>query len=272
MRSKWMIALAVALLLCCFAEAATVTSLNIQWFGRGGIKEGEARDEFRQERLREFIFTQLPATDVFVFQEITQPMMLQNMLPELSCFTYTSAAQKHQYVMICHKREWSVFWTANYQVQLGREGLRPALVGKFRNASGASFMVVGLHLKAGPYSSETRLQQVRALEPQLSAEGKVVLIGDFNTYQKEKTGNMQDDTSYMNQHFLQYGFQHAELPAHTYLSFSKNKFDHIWTKGIRETRIGVTGPCLEDSTKWPFASYSFFRRFVSDHCAVHLSF
>jgi endonuclease/exonuclease/phosphatase family metal-dependent hydrolase len=272
MRS-WLITLwAVAQLFVCLSEATTVTSLNIQWFGRGGIMQGQARDEFRQDRLREFIYTQLPKTDVFVFQEITQPKMLQYMLPELSCFTYSATTQRHQYVMICHKKEWNVVWRTNFDVQLGRDGLRPALVGNFWNLSGESFAVVGVHLKAGPRDSETRLDQIRALKTELTSHKKVVLIGDFNTYTKDKTGKMQDDASYMNQHFQQFGFVHAELPAHTYLSYRKNKFDHIWTKGIDVEGVGVSGPCTENSVSWPFESYDFYRQFISDHCAVYVNF
>lgn len=252
------------------AEALTITSLNIEWFGRGGSIKGEMTDEYRRARLRDFLLNQIPATDVFVFQEITNPQLLQVYLPELDCQTYNSDTTRHQFVVLCARMAMELQTTANHNVQLGNPHMRAAIVGTVKSGSGKRTQIIGLHLKAGPDHTLMRLDQVRQLDPDLHSEIPTIVIGDFNTYPKDRTGLPLNDALYMDQIFQIHQMTQVPLEHPTYLGFKNRYFDRAWVRGANIEQIRVFGPCNESSVPPPYSSQGFYKRFVSDHCALQV--
>jgi len=144
------------------ASSLKVTSLNVEWYGRGGVISGTPDLEYRNKTLKDFLTTAVPKTDVFVFQEITEPDMIKALFSELECFTYDAGTSRHQHVVMCAEKEAITEMSVNYGVRLGNFGLRSALIGKFKFKDTEEFTVVGLHLKAGPYATDVRLNQMNA--------------------------------------------------------------------------------------------------------------
>ena len=262
--------IASLLLFTLSADALTITSLNIEWFGRGGSIKGETTDEYRRSRLRDFLFNQIPTSDVFVFQEITNPHLLQEFLPELDCQTYSSKTTRHQYVVLCARMTLELKTTANHNVQLGNPHMRAAIVGTVKSESGKLTQIIGLHLKAGPDHTRMRLDQIGQLNPDLQSEIPTVIVGDFNTYPNDRTGLPMDDAHYMDQIFQIHQMAQAPLKHPTYLGYKNRYFDRAWIKGANIERTKVFGPCNESSVLPPYSSTGFYKRFISDHCALQI--
>ncbi|MGH1467278.1 MAG: hypothetical protein ACRBBP_00145 [Bdellovibrionales bacterium] len=199
------------------AEAAVVTSLNIEWFGRGGDIYGSIKDEYRGERLKEYIHEVLPESDVYVFQEITHKESLFEIMSGFECISYDAGTSRHQFVVMCSKKGLLKEHKVNQEVRLGRKGLRAALIGDYE-INNKKIRIVGVHLKAGFKDTTTRLEQVEALQPDLNKADSVMVVGDFNTYKKDRTNLLKDD-SFMITESLGGGFSLVENETPTYMGF-----------------------------------------------------
>jgi hypothetical protein len=252
------------------AFALTVTNLNIEWFGRGGIKEGTTVDEYRGKRLHDLITNQIPKSDVLVFQEITAPELLQATFPKWQCESYETTARRHQHVMICVRPEAFISKDVDYQVQLGSFGLRAAMIVNVKYGENKKLSIVGVHLKAGPNDTGRRLEQVKKLADSTKISQQALIIGDFNTFTKDRTGLAKDDDQLMADLLSPIGFKQVEFEGNTYISRYPKKLDRAWLRGELVPTAQVYGPCREKSAPWPYANYSFYKRFISDHCIVQV--
>lgn len=247
-------------------SALTVTSLNIRWYGMGGDLGGQPEDETRDESLRDFLFNHLPHSDVFVFQEITNLEMLQEALFELNCQSYTPQIKPHQHVVICTQPYISQEAKANYDIQLERPRLRPALVSNLD----LGVQVIGLHLKAGPRSWRTRQNQIEALTKTTRFLEKSIVIGDYNSYRKDVTGANEDDAQIFQQILGKKSFKDQTPNSPTYVSSANRIFDRVWTKGLKVQEAKVYGPCKQDSVQFPYSESDRYVQKISDHCAVQI--
>ena len=262
-------------LFCLSTHALTVTSLNIEWFGRGGTIAGTSADEYRIQRLRDFLLVQIPVSDVLVFQEITDVELLEGSFPEYECKTYDPRAN-HQHVVLCALPKFNSEFFEIKEVDLGSYGLRPGSGitieygkrGLFRKKK--TLDIVGVHLKAGRFESDVRLEQINEIIADESLGKKAIILGDFNSYPKESTENELGDEELINQILAPLGFKQAQYSGATYLSRFERRFDHAWYKGISLTSTKVFGPCNEESVARPYDNFGFFNRFISDHCALQL--
>jgi len=257
-----------ALLPAAQAAALTITTLNLQWFGQGGVMEGQPKDEYRAQYVKELIDTQLQATDVFVFEEVMDVEVLRKALPGLTCRAYEEDRIRHQHVAFCWKISQAVTLTTIESVRLGQNGLRPAVRAEFKTAAGKTVAVYGVHLKAGFDASAERLQQIQALKAAIPAGENAVLTGDFNTFTKDKTGLAEDDHVTM-QSALGAEFVESGGTRWTYIgNYPGRVFDRVWARGVSVTGFAVQGPCTFPQQLGRLYKYSFYTRFVSDHCPV----
>jgi len=250
------------------AEALVVTSLNIEWFGRGGEISGLSTDEYRLERIKEFIHEVLPASDIYAFQEITNKEALYQIMDKFECISYDAGTLRHQFVVLCSKKGLLKSFEVNHDVRLGSLGLRAALIGNYE-IDGEITRVVGVHLKAGWRETNKRIRQVQELKKSINDETPTLVIGDFNTFKKSRTQLLYDDSQFLSAAFGQ-DFDLVENEIPTYMGFGGRVFDRAWVKYINKVSASVLGPCKEDSVVAPFVNEGFYNRFVSDHCALKI--
>lgn len=250
------------------AEALVVTSLNIKWFGRGGKIHGSLDDEYRTEDLKKYINDVLPESDVYVFQEITDKKGLFEIMSEFECVSYDAGTSRHQFVVMCSKKGLLKSHQVNHEVRLKRWGLRAALIGDYE-LNGKSIRVVGVHLKAGNSDTSVRLEQIEALQKNIFANVPMMIIGDFNTFKKENTLGLEDD-SVLISNALGAEFSLVKNEVHTYMGFGGRVFDRVWIKSLDNPKLQIIGPCKENSVESPYSDKSFYYRYISDHCALRL--
>ncbi len=250
----------------------TITSLNIQWYGRGGILEGSQDDEYRDERIQQFLTEEIPESDVFVFQEVTDSARISALLLNYTCFTYHSQKITHQHVVICSKPEFIISSSVEYAVQLNSPGLRPAMILNIKY-EGKEIAIAGVHLKAKRASTDIRIKQINALANSSLLGENTIIIGDVNTYDKLSTEREYDDSEIFDQLLAPLNYVQSKngTDSHTYLSFAKRLLDRVWSRGVEIKTHEVYGPCNWGSVSEPFNNVSFYKRFISDHCAVQIT-
>ncbi len=250
------------------AEALVVTSLNIRWFGKGGSLKGSLEDEYRTEDLKDYINNVLPKSDVYVFQEIVDKVGLFEIMKAFECVSYDASRKNHLFVVMCSKKGLLKNHEVNQEVRLNRWGLRAALIGDYE-LNGKEVRVVGVHLKAGLSDSLTRIEQIKALQKNVSSKKSVVVIGDFNTFKVAQTMGLKDDSVLISEELGQdFSLVANEVP--TYMGFGGRVLDRAWIKNLKKLKVDVLGPCKEGSVTPPYDQRSFYYRFISDHCALRL--
>jgi hypothetical protein len=265
------------LIFCIQANALTVTTLNIEWFGRGGVISGSSIDEYRIQRLRDFLLYQLPASDVLVFQEITEVELLQGSFPEYDCKTYRPRAN-HQHVVLCALNNIKTDFFEIEDVDLGSYGLRPGSGLKVPYGKRRLFRkrkklnIIGVHLKAGRFETDVRLEQIKEITKSGDLGSRTLIIGDFNSYPAERTEREVGDEELINLILSPLRFKKAQYEGSTFLSRFPRRFDHAWYRGIDLKSTAIYGPCKEESVPRPYDNFSFYNRFISDHCALQLVF
>ena len=269
------------------SENITFTSFNIRWFGLGGEFSGLPGDEYRSKWLKEFITTNLAASDVIVFQEIVDVMALtKDVLAQgWGCVTYDHPEPRHQHVVLCHKDRFEFVQEKdddNFAIEtiaIDPIKSRPGLAGILRLKNGRSLAhVVGLHLKADPEHSATRMGQAEQLSVRLKefSDGlPVVVLGDYNTHPAASTGAAKDDEILIDEVLAKYeaGLSHVPNPfAFTYhLPEHGARLDHIWVSSslLRDSKIDVFSVCNSEAKEGArFTDLMFYNRFVSDHCPI----
>lgn len=244
-------------------HALTITSLNIEWYGRGGVISGSEDNEYRDPELQRFLSQALPPSDIYVFQEITAPERLKNLFHELDCYTYESELSKHQYVLICASRGLVKSFTTEFAVQVGNPRLRAAPIVEIELESGKLLSLAGVHLKAGPKDIQTRLDQIKALATSQLMQGASLVIGDFNSF--------ESDEIEMNRVFKESSFNGLVPPTPTYYGRTPHIFDRAWARDVQVKSIEAYGPCEKEKTPYPFNQFDYYERFISDHCAIQVT-
>src|SRR6218665_3891413 len=83
-----------------------VTTFNIRCFGFNGDYHGKHKVEFRIPYLKDFILKNNLDSDVFVLQEIMDPSIVNQILPDgFKFYTYTHDYERHMYIVLCCKKE-----------------------------------------------------------------------------------------------------------------------------------------------------------------------
>lgn len=264
--------LLILLLISFEIHAFTVTSINLQWFGRGGILEGTVEDEYRGNRVKDFLFNQLPESDVYVFQEVTAPELIEKIFKELTCESYINEVDRHQYVVTCHKKTIQSYAEVNYEVKLGNPQMRAALISNLELEDERKVKVIGLHLKAGRDKTNFRKQQLIKLEEDIFENLPMVIIGDFNAFPKSRTLLENDDAFFFDEILNPFGFVKSPIQDKTLLWSETRIFDLAWYKNLILRDAKVFGPCSFGSVEYPYSNFDFYRRFISDHCAIQVSF
>lgn len=251
--------------------ALSVQSLNIEWFGRGGVISGSSEDEYRSKYIKDFLKISEKNIDVYVLMEITNPELLVNIFDGYTCDTYKADILPHQFVVLCVKEEIMIESQTDFTLQGTSKRLRPAHSVVVRK-NGMNYRIIGLHLKASVESSLTRIKQIESLaHGPLVSDERVIIIGDFNTFAKDHTGNMYSDSVMIDQILNPLGFNQTKEFENTFLGRRPMVFDRAWIKGMNLNSIELYGPCVhksEVSTK--FDNRDYYERFVSDHCSLKL--
>lgn len=250
------------------AQAVTVTSLNIKWFGRGGDLRGSIEDEKRQPFLKDYILNVLPESDVYVFQEIVNKDELFNIMIDFECISYDSIGN-HQFVVMCSKKGILKSFEVNQEVRLERLGLRAAVVGNYE-INNEVIKVIGVHLKAGRRDTQVRLEQIEALKKSFNETAKnerVIIVGDFNTFKTRNT-NLELDDSELISLSLGRSFNLIKNNISTYMGFGGRVFDRAWIKNFNLGIANVIGPCKDESVVVPYSDFDYYKENISDHCAL----
>jgi endonuclease/exonuclease/phosphatase family metal-dependent hydrolase len=249
------------------------TEINLAWFGLNGDLKNKLGSETRVATVRSFLQTNKLLTDVMVFAEIVDiPLLEKKVLGnQYQCQSYKNSNPKHQYVVICHTRDYRLDIADdadNYALDsLNLDGrLRPAVHGILKNKEGKRMAhIFGVHLKANPNKSDVRMEQVQNLVQYLHEEtdnDPVVVMGDFNTF--------DSDAEVMSNSFEEAGLVELEFAepytwASAFENYQPAKFDRVWLSREWVTNVSndhIKGPCSSGDNKL-IAKYN---KEVSDHC------
>lgn len=257
----------------------TFVTFNAEWFGLGGARENGPEDEYRQTSVRNFFAKEVPQGDVYVFEEIVDPRIVQGSLvpATFNCLTYENHAPKHQHVVLCaHPRlKFQREPTDNNdiidEVAIDPQRSRPALHIIIADEKNTPLVrVVGVHLKAYPDESQTRRQQATAIATYLQgvADPKlpVVITGDFNTF--------NDDEDAITKILASAKLVYAQNPQKFTFRTSQysSRFDHFW---ISEN-LKLDGPawtyevCNLPNTRKDMYRIRDYNKKISDHCPVSI--
>lgn len=266
------------------SQSITVTTFNIRFYGLGGSMKGTPQDETRDADLKKFIANYIPETDLFVFQEIVDVnRLVQKVLPKnFECISYDNNNPRHQFVVLCHKTTNLKFKEdpndpdsiiEEVSNQAGSNRSRPAVHTLVTDLKGNILLrFIGVHLKAFPTESATRIKQVKAIADFLKAskiKAPVVIGGDFNTYDQ--------DHLQFNQVFKSRGLalKEAANPSdYTYRNEDyQSKFDRFWisSKELKQAdKAVVHSACNAEVLKSEsnFRDPAFYLEAISDHCPV----
>ena len=268
------------------AKKVSVTTFNIRYYGLGGSMKGTPAQEKRDATLKEFIGRYVPQSDLFVFQEIVDVNRLVNKVlpPNFECISYKHADPKHQHVVLCHKADQLNFDadpndpdSVIEEVSINPERSRPAVHTLVTDKKGqVLFRLIGVHLKAFPHESASRLSQVRSMAKFLKeskTQVPVVIGGDFNTYNTDSTNFTKT--------FKQTGLNLVEAQNKFEYTYRKgemrSKFDRFWISGSELSQIKpvdvytvCNAPKLS-ATGTDFSDANYYYNAISDHCPVTLT-
>lgn len=257
----------------------TITTFNIRMYGYRN--DSEVRDP----ELKKFIFTQIPASDIMVFEEIMDPVRFKKIMPEnWSCLSYDHPTP-HQFVLLCHsprfsfKREPSDDNDVIDDVGGIKGTLRPAVTAIVSDQTGRDlFRMVAVHLKALPDYSRVRVDQATVISRWLSQVSNpnlpVIITGDFNTYKSQMNGQSEDDTALIQRKFDEAGLKIKHVPNDLFTfrtNYGQSQFDQFFVS----PSLTVTKP-LEVfevcNTQSPAQSgvlnLEYYNNLISDHCPV----
>lgn len=250
------------------------TTLNVRWYGLGGVPTGGDNSEKRDATIRKHLDDNALWADVMAFQEIVDVSRFVTKVigDSYNCESYDSdsADPRHQHVVLC-VRQGLRLETAeddNYTIEdltLGR--LRPGVHGNVVDSRGEVLAhVVAVHLKAMPQERETRMTQMRILGESLHGMKQrhpTVILGDMNTF--------EDEDDEFNEILQGFGLNIQEIESTAEYTFRTRqytgKFDRVFVSGLSAINgPSVAGPC--NSTD-PVALDRYYNE-VSDHCALHV--
>lgn len=269
------------------AKKYKVTTFNIEWYGLGGSPERNA-GEHRDKNLKNLFKSRLSDTDVLVVEEVVDLERLEtNVLPEgWLCKTYYNRNPTHQHVGICIRPGLQLMSEPSDDndiiddVASDQERSRPALhLIVANNSNQPLFRVIGVHLKASPDYSKTRIEQAKLIAnyiKDLRSNLPVVITGDFNTFNKSDTRQKANDDELISNIWRPIGLSQFVGNYYTYKTPKySSHFDRFWVSGnVKVESAPTTQPECQYNQKKPdeLAKIKAYNRDISDHCPVTISF
>lgn len=268
--------------------STTVTTFNLKWFGLGGELSGRQADEYRGPWLKEFLQEYLSKTQIFIFQEVVDKTLLSSLMQEMGfgCSSYNHTTSKHQFVVVCMTSEFSILpedddnnISFEEVGEVDNSKLRPAISGIILNSKTRKplFHLLGVHLKAGKLEGETRQKQAKLLAERISSYSDklpVVLIGDFNTYEKAEGEIEIDDFETLDSIFESAYLKRVKHQfRHSYKSFNYGfLFDHVYlSENTNYSNVSIFSACNQSfSNSQRYKNINFYNRFISDHCPLSI--
>ena len=170
----------------------------------------------------------------------------------------------------------------NYQLEdvaINDTKSRPGLHGVLHTRWGQPVVrMVGLHLKAYPDESPTRVSQIEVVAEYLADRADddlpAIVVGDLNSYKSPDNEQRYDDIRLFSYAFRDAGLRMRWVPNDGLKTYREgewsNELDHFYTtRDVWQTRdLEVIGPCN-------YASDSAVRRYndtISDHCPIIAEF
>jgi hypothetical protein len=246
-----------------------VTTFNIRCFGFGGDYFQREKSELRGPYLKHFLDLNYSDTDVFIFQEIMNPLYLPQILPKgFKTYTYTHDYKRHMFIVIACRDDFDVQDLKTIpNTALDKETSRPALYGCLTFKGSQLLDIIGVHLKSQPENTDLRIEQAKAIlkfVKKLSSTRPRLIAGDFNSHIIEKTFNNKDDLTYLKEIFDGF-FEYIPHNQRTYLSSAADmNLDHFFVKNLNVLGINVYD--LPNYT--PEQSFKRFYDEISDHLPV----
>jgi endonuclease/exonuclease/phosphatase family metal-dependent hydrolase len=261
------------------AKTLTFVSFNTRYYGLGGEMENSPSDEKRQVLFNEFFAKNVPLADVYAFQEVVDVGTVQGVLvpSTYSCLTYKNDFPKHQHVVLCVSPKYQILHEPSDNNDIidavaGGEGRsRPALHMILGDKRGTPLLrIVGVHLKAYPDQSATRVTQAREISKFLTTVADphlpVVVTGDFNTF------NHDEDA--IDLILNQVGVAHVKNPsAYTFRTeIYASRFDHFYISSTLKLAAPMwTYPvCNLSTSASDMKAVKVFNDTISDHCPVSI--
>ncbi|MCB0404974.1 MAG: endonuclease/exonuclease/phosphatase family protein [Bdellovibrionales bacterium] len=274
--------------LSALGQTLRVSTFNVRWYGLKSSSD-TVSDYQRDKQLRDTLRSELYDSDAIIFEEIVDVPRLERYVIQgkMQCLTYYNSSANHQHVVLCHKPKYrfeKADGDKNFIIEEVTEGTkkgRPALYGLLRDTSSGEAVayLVGVHLKAFPEETALRLRQAEAIAKrlrQLSKNIPVVITGDFNTYERDKTSWNKDDNYLISDVFDKYRlglYEVRNYHPYTFISSSgQNKFDRFWVSGDVELAedISVSDLCAEPGSL-STGEIKWYNDNVSDHCLVSVT-
>lgn len=246
-----------------------ITTFNIRCFGFNGEYFGKDKVEERTPHLFSFLQENFSDTDVFVFQEIMNPLIIDRILPEdFKTYTYEHEFKRHMFIVFACRKGLEIkdFQTIE-GTALDNERSRPAVYGCLLSDNQPILDLLGVHLKSKQDHSDNRIKQCKTISNfigTLPDDRPKVMTGDFNSHLKEKTFKSEDDLRMMEDVFK----DQMTLIGHkspTYLAANEEmSLDHFFVSAVS----------AEIPTVYSLPDYSETQSFkkyydeISDHLPV----
>lgn len=260
------------------AASVSITTFNVRMYGY--VKDSEVRDP----ELIKFINESIPASDIIVFEEIMDVPRFTKILPAgWACITYDHTAP-HQYVLLCHssrfnfKREPTDDNDVIDDVSGPKKSLRPAVTAIVTDLKGNTlFRMVGVHLKALPNFSKTRIEQAeiisRYLEKVQDPSIPVVMAGDFNTYKTDLNGQAENDVDLIQKKLDEANLKLSHLPNDLFTfrtNWGQSQFDQFYVSYslISKKPLQIFEVCNAAIPGEGVMNLEFYNKLISDHCPV----
>ncbi len=248
-------------------EGLTVTTLNIEWFGKAGYEKDNMA-----------LFSEMEGCDVAGVQEITDPGLFQKdatyFLGEEWKFVATKYPSQKVGLLYNGLRVKSLGFKTYDEVDVGRR-VRPALLGEFEfTETGLLFEVLVVHLKSGKKKKDmnTRRMQWKVLTriiKELAADKRMLLLGDMNCF-SGRGENLEELKSFVKA--TRFVLATAG-DAYTMTEKYGSRVDHILVSPALVPHfkgVSVGGACRLDC-KSHEDDYNYWST-VSDHCPVSATF
>lgn len=267
-----------------------IVSMNLRWYG--SKKFPPHNDEERDQHLPLFFKTYYKTVDLFLFQEITDPLRLESTLGRpYKCLSTRHRGSSYQYVVSCYNTKTLKPILASketfhpdrvFDISFGIFGLRNALHIPFEFIKDKSKIIhsVNLHLRASPQHSQFRVQQVASLFDQLVAkdlhlEKGLIIGGDFNSFHKDTTKQSKDDIYLFFDEADQRGLAlYTEFAYPSHLSSGKNRyFDYLMVTTphwLNTYEMFVACSDHASPQKDSYENPRYYKAHISDHCPISL--
>lgn len=271
------------------SHALTVSSHNLQWFGLGGNprsyikKEADGKltpfNEYREYHIRRFLERHLGTTDVFFFQEVVAVQhLIDKVIPSThTCQTYGGEQRfKHQYVVACVRSSLKFSIETISDLIINGSNSRAGLVVNLLNDDGTiKTRLVSVHLQAGSDVADLEFRglQIVALREWIKRQpvaAPTVIAGDFN----------ERDPVRLTGAFSEIGLVESATDGPTLISEAARRqrtYDRFFISQelqpmVKSSKafVACRMPEVPFGESDDYLDWTFYVRFVSDHCPITL--